>query len=252
MHALFAVIFLFLSVSASASDHVWVRSHHVASAPAIAEFGLQSSLSDYGSMQWGGMKAAQAAEFEAADVRISIEANEGVSSSQFQRGGDIVRFTNIDFTPNSDFTGSAVQWFTGDTCNCDTGPFDFNPFRSPVQWYWPNQETQDAGGVSLDDGLSYAVLEPGAVIGPGSSFLVETTAFATLRWRQGDGVQGYLGFQFVNPDTGQTNYGYANISTTGSSGHPMTIHGWAFNRAGDPITVAPLGDEVFADRFQSY
>src|SRR5690606_33217180 len=93
------------------------------------------------------------------------------------------------------------------------------------------------GGVSLDGGVTYAVLEPGATIGADSTFISDLSATASANWRQPDGVDAYLGFQFVHPVSLMTNYGYVHITTTGSTGHPATIVGWAFNAAGDPITI---------------
>ena len=93
VRALFALSFLFLSIAATASDQVWVRIHHAASDPAVAEFGLQSSLNDYGSMQWGRVSAQQAAELEAAGLRISIETNPFI----LDLGGE--RFDPVDASP---------------------------------------------------------------------------------------------------------------------------------------------------------
>ncbi|MGY6630663.1 MAG: hypothetical protein ACXIUL_06590 [Wenzhouxiangella sp.] len=65
------------------------------------------------------------------------------------------------------------------------------------------------------------------------------------------GVDGFLGFRFTNADTGQLNYGYARMTTTGTIGFPMTIVSYAFNSAGGSITIPePPGDDLFADRFE--
>jgi hypothetical protein len=155
--------------------------------------------------------------------------------------GDIVYFDDIDFAPNQTFTGGSVQWHTGDTCDCDTSPFDLNIYETggAMAFFWPRNSTSTAGGVTVT-GTSYAVLEPGDTIGPGSSFIAGVGTSPTVNWRQADGVDGYLGFRFNNPaQGGALNYGYARLTTTGTSGYPVTVVSWAYNQAGDPITILP-------------
>lgn len=149
---------------------------------------------------------------------------------------DIVVIDDIDFVPNTDFTGGSIQWVDGTTCDCDTAPFNFNVYGSPttVQFFWPLNATGNEGGVTLDGGTTYAVLDSGDTIGPSSQFLLVTAATATAPWTTPGNVDGYLGFKFDN--AGTVNYGYARI-TTGAGGRPFTIVSVTYNSAGDPITI---------------
>ena len=176
----------------------------------------------------------------AAELNWTIDTAESPSGGV--QGGDIVEFIDIDFTPNQDFTGGSVQWNTGGTCDCDTAPFDLNMWGATnLSFFWP-RDAGPEGGVSLD-GATYAVLQPGDTIGSGSQFIALSADAATANWRPAGGVDGYLGFQFVNPDTGETNYGYAHMVTSGEQGHPVTITSWAYNAVGDPITIPePVGE----------
>ena len=167
------------------------------------------------------------------------------SSTVPQRGTDIVEFNNVNFTVNPDFTGGAVEWTTGNVCDCDTSPFNFNiwtPGSGNASFFWPIQDT--AGGISMHGGITYAVLEEGDTIGPGGDFIMVSSDAATTHWRAAGGVTGYLGFQFINTSTSIVNYGYVRIEMNGTTGHPATILGWAYNEAGDPITIGGGGGEV--------
>jgi hypothetical protein len=154
------------------------------------------------------------------------------------QGSNIVRFDNVNFTFPANATGGSVQWHTGDTCNCDTAPYHLNVWTSGgnIAFFWPSTGQPNRGAVAA--GGAYSVLEPGAVIGPASAF---SSSAGTANWRQAAGVTGYLGFRFDHPGGGGVTagikYGYALMSTTGTTGNPATIIGWAYNTAGDPITI---------------
>src|SRR5690606_37856260 len=85
-----------------------------------------------------------------------------------------------------------------------------------------------------------SVLAPGVTVGPDSDFLLGSTAsWMTMaaNWRQAGDVDGYLGFRFLNTETGEVNFGYAHLRTTGTTGYPATVVGYAYNKAGDAITI---------------
>ena len=170
---------------------------------------------------------------------------------QLRNDPDIVIVDDVNFAVAQTRDGSSINWLTGATCNCDDDPgFDFNPYFSDGNlrfWFW-GVDAQGRAGLSLD-GASYAVLSPGGFIGPASTFITISIPQATLNWRQAENVDGFLGFRFTNAETGELNYGYARLTTTGTSGFPKVIVSYAYNRAGGPIIV-PLDDGVFADRFE--
>jgi len=135
--------------------------------------------------------------------------------------------------------GSGVRWQTGATCNCFLQPFDFNPFltggqaNTQLAFSWPNRSVEPTGGVLIDG--NFAVLQPGDVIGPGNLFSQVTGAVATATWRAG--VDGYLGFRFVNTNTGLVTYGYARLRTTAPSGYPATLLSIGYNLTGKEVII---------------
>lgn len=164
-----------------------------------------------------------------------FECEPGLPGCDGGNDEDVVILDDIDFVPNADFTGGAIRWLDGTTCDCDTAPFNFNVFGSTttLQFFWPLNTNPNEGGVSVD-GSTYAMLGSGDTIGPASQYLVSTAQAATAPWTTPGNVDGYLGFRFDNGGT--VNYGYARI-TTGASGRPLTIVRVAYNNAGDPITI---------------
>jgi len=155
---------------------------------------------------------------------------------------DIIVVDDVNYVIANSTDGSSINWVTGATCDCDTNPgFHFNPWSSGGNlafWWWNGTDLR--AGVSFD-GTTYAVLGPGDVIGPASTFISAGFPAGTVNWRQADNVDGYLGFRFDNGGT--TNYGYVRLTTTGTTGHPATIVSYAYNSAGGAITI-PLVDPV--------
>lgn len=154
--------------------------------------------------------------------------------------GDIVVVGPISEAIPDDFGGLSINWLTGDMQPGEIANYHFNPYRSnnvaaPYLSFWWGMGNPDAAGVS--DGTNYLVLQSGATIGPASNFITTPQAVPTINWRQAGGVDGYLGFRFTNTDTGEVNYGYVHLTTVGTEGFPATVLGYAYNRAGDPITI---------------
>jgi hypothetical protein len=152
--------------------------------------------------------------------------------------GDGTEDQNIDaryprLEARNSFIGSALRWQNGATCHCDFAPFDFNLYNvaGNLAFFWPVAGLD--GGVA--DGIVYSVLQPGAVIGPSSSFSADTTAAATANWRAG--ADGYLGFRYVNPDSGLLTYGYARIRTTAPTGYPVEVIDFGVNLTGQAVTI---------------
>ena len=136
--------------------------------------------------------------------------------------------------------GIYIKWLDGTTCTtsdsvCQGGTFNFNPWNnSGLSFYWPSGGGAPNGAVT--SGGSYAVLASGATIGSTSTFASSGTPTA---WRAG--VDGYLGFRFncsaLGTSPSGTCYGYAHITTTGTTGFPATLVQYWYNKAGDDITI---------------
>jgi hypothetical protein len=185
---------------------------------------------------WTSPTASAHTQTQAIATLASATAVATASAVESVRG-DIVVFDNVNFVPNADGTGGSVRWDTAESCQCDDPPFDFNIWASGgnVTFFWPRSGAIVEGGVGV--GTTYSVLAPGDTIGPASTFLVGSGAANAVNWRNAANVDGYLGFRFTNPTTNATNYGYARITTTGTTGFPATIVSWAYNSVGDPITI---------------
>jgi hypothetical protein len=141
------------------------------------------------------------------------------------------RFPGLEV--RNSFIGSALRWQNGASCNCDFAPFDFNLYNSGgnLAFFWPAAGLDGA----VANGIVYAVLQPGAVIGPSSSFSADATAAATANWRAG--VDGYLGFRYINSDTGLLTYGYARIRSSAPTGYPVEVVDFGVNLTGQAVTI---------------
>ena len=82
-----------------------------------------------------------------------------------------------------------------------------------------------------------AVLSPFDSIGPLSTFL--TSIPADPGFRAGE-TGGYLGLEFLNETTGTTDYGWVQINTTGTTGFPATITGFAYDDSGAAILAGAV------------
>ncbi|WP_440223715.1 S8 family serine peptidase [Dokdonella sp. MW10] len=153
-------------------------------------------------------------------------------------GSNIVVVNNVNFSIPADGTGGAINWLTGATCACDTSPYMFNGWATGgnLAFFFPvSTPANTHGGVAV--GSVYSVLTSGASIGPSSTFSASAAATAAANWRQAANVNGYFGFRFQNTTTGQVNYGYARMQTTGTTGFPATIVSYAYDNSGAAITI---------------
>lgn len=132
-----------------------------------------------------------------------------------------------------------LNGMTGTTGGSVPG-FDFNPYSGGggLLFYWGGAGALNAGVAATTTG-PYLVLQPGALIGPASTYSQnangannETSAFRA-------GVNGYLGVSFRNENTAVTNYGYVHFQTTGTTGYPATILDYAYQNNGSAITIVP-------------
>lgn len=131
--------------------------------------------------------------------------------------------------------------------------FDIDPYARQIgdppgqlKFYWGSAANGGAGVVS--SGTTFAVLQPGAVIGPDALFSRAGFDGDTSLWQVGLS-QAYLGLRFKNEGSGAINYGWIRLSTQPPLGFPVTIHDWCYDDAGAPLTV-PAPDAIYADGFE--
>lgn len=170
---------------------------------------------------------------------------------------DIRTFDDVNLQIPATVLGASINWQTGATCTgtsaapCDN-TYHFRPASSlPLagRFYlvfrYPTSIAADTYGVTTDlpgeDGYSVP-LQSGAVIGPAQPFGFPLSAASTSAWRSQAGVDGYVGFRFLDANTGRVDYGYARLVTSSSSsttppGLPATLVGFAYNRRGEAITI---------------
>jgi hypothetical protein len=133
------------------------------------------------------------------------------------------------FSVREGSVGSSVEWRTGASCDCADSRFDLRiAFQNDeLTFYW-----NGAQGAGVASGATYAILQSGDVIGEDSSFISDDSTAASQAWSaSGD---GYLGFRFLNEDTGRVNYGYARIDAS-SSAPVVRFH--AYNLTGEAIQI---------------
>ena len=149
--------------------------------------------------------------------------------------------TNLSI-PNT-FEGQYINIVSGATGTSSAGVpgWDFNPYgtASGLGIFW---SAAPAGGVGTTAATGpLLVLAPGATIGPSSIFTRAIQA-TNPNWRQT--VDGFLSLAFVNENTGQTNYGYARMTTavlgfSGVAGMSANI-GWLLAVLGVIVLVVGL------------
>lgn len=156
-------------------------------------------------------------------------------------GGNVIDSGVLDITANEDNTGLYINWLTDDTCDsgadgaangCYALGYDFNPYveESSLQFVFANVLGHVSNCVAAD-ATSCDALNPGASIGAGSQFeLADATNFQ---------VAGphYMGFSFLNLDTGMTNYGYVKMTGGSATGLPLILNQYWYDSSGVAITV---------------
>jgi List-Bact-rpt repeat protein len=165
---------------------------------------------------------------------------------------DIVEVDDLNLDIDSSILGSSIDWLTGATCHsCPEPDYHFRAASSfPVLGHFylvfrfPINAPEDDYGVVTDTTGDDAVSIPlasGDSVGPQRTFAFPVSTAGAGAWRSTDGADAYLGFRFLNTNTGRVNYGYAHLVTGASgdpaSGFPATIVGYAYNRRGDPIVI---------------
>ena len=177
------------------------------------------------------------------EIPVAFEVTEsGPTDIIFQDGFEgepvnpdiVVGMLNLPVTQSGD--GSTFDFVSGlwDTYD-DTRVDDINlyDFGDGLYVYWYGDATAlDVGGV-VDGAGEFAVLQSGDTVGPGQT--ISAASVKMINWTVG--ADGYLGIAFENEETGELNYGYLHMTTTASGGFPARVLEYAYNKAGDAITI---------------
>jgi hypothetical protein len=154
-------------------------------------------------------------------------------------GAAIVTFS-VDMPVENDQAGSALDLVTGNYHTWNAAVLDninlYNDSANGLSVYWYNDvvptpfDTQVGGVVSGGD---YTVLQPGATIGPASTF--SNSATTMTNWL--GGADGYIGIAFLNEQTNALNYGYIHVTTTAPLGFPAQVLEYGFDSTGAAIRI---------------
>lgn len=193
-----------------------------------------------------------------ASIDVEIEEkpgpDDGIYCDGFEQGGDgscgggpvtpddVVVVPNINFSIPNTINGASINWINEDVVIGDpsTG-YDINLYAqsaSGLSIWWDYSPTTSAGVAISSSSADMLVLQSGDTVGPASTF--SRTNFAMPTWAAG--ANGYLGFRFncsalpEAPASGVC-YGYLHLQTTAPLGFPATFLSYAYNKAGDPITI---------------
>lgn len=156
-----------------------------------------------------------------------------------------------DLDVPQDGEGLYIDFVTGQSARTEgqVPSFDFDPYArqtgnpaNQLKFYWGQQSNLGAGVASSGD--IYAVLAPGATIGPDSLFTRAGATGDTAAWQAG--IDGYLGTRFTNEGAGLLNYGWVRLRTRPPLGFPLTVVQWCYENSGAPITIA---ERIFCDGF---
>ncbi|MEJ0088526.1 MAG: PEP-CTERM sorting domain-containing protein [Limisphaerales bacterium] len=133
-----------------------------------------------------------------------------------------------------------VTGLTGTSAGAVPGA-SFNPYLTGtgLAFFWNNPTgVTTSAGVSLDGGTTFAALAANSLISAGSTFFSSAQSAATPAWRAG--TDAYLGVRFVNSSTLAVNYGWVHLTTTGTTGFPATIVGYAYENTGASILAGQV------------
>ncbi len=166
--------------------------------------------------------------------------NVAAGSAVLMVGNLIVNSGPLSIVVPADSNGVYFDWLAGTNSTTQTTGSAFNPYGTTLQFFWPNTATLGSAGVSVTAGGTFRVLASGDTINASSLFSTAGTTAAAANFRNAAGVDGYLGFRFTNTTVTPNivTYGYVHLQTAaGTTGHPATVLGYAYNRAGLPITI---------------
>lgn len=190
------------------------------------------------------MKKQKALTLDSSSVQSSLAlcaaALAGTAATAPNAEATIITFNTPIVVPAT-FAGIYVNLETGASgaSGAAVPGFDFNPYlraAGTLGFYWNTAANAGAGVAATATG-PYLSLAPGTVIGPGSTFSSTITGTTGSPYLTTGTFT--LGFRIITA-AATTNYGYMTVSTTGTTGFPMTILNWSYENNGGPITVAPV------------
>jgi len=177
---------------------------------------------------------------------------------------DIRQVADVGLDIPVNIYGASINWETAATCfgsadaPCDS-TYHFRPASSffvlghtYLVFRYPTNDDSDLPGTTHSYGIvsytnnddpdnPYTVSQPlisGDTVGPAQNFDYPASVAGCATWTSPDGVDAYIGFQFLNSVSGRINYGYAHLVTQPSTnGFPATITDYAYNRRGEAITI---------------
>jgi hypothetical protein len=133
-----------------------------------------------------------------------------------------------------------VSGATG-TAGAGTTGWDINLYQTGTPaalfFFWPTTPANSFGGAST--ATVYDALSSGAVIGPASTFILNSGAGGPapfVNW-QATQTGKYLGVRFFNENTSTINFGWLQLNTTATSGFPATISQYCYQTDGTAITA---------------
>ena len=154
-------------------------------------------------------------------------------------GANIVTFV-VNQPVEDDQAGSALDLVTGNYHTWSSAVIDninlFNDGGNGLTVYWYDDVlplSAKVGGVTV--GGNYAVLQPGATIGPGLGLTFSKTQMPMTTWWPG--MDGFIGLEFRNSSTKKINYGYIHLQTSGVTGLPAQVLEYGFDRSGAAIRI---------------
>lgn len=137
---------------------------------------------------------------------------------------------------------------TSGTSGGTVAGWDINPYGATTL----NMFTPTGGGY-VGSGANYFNLAPGAMIGVAQTFGTGVLTISATTPLNFNSSNNYIGFRFLNESTGITNYGWFQVSLSGTAAsQPRTIIGYAYDNTGasimagqtvipEPTTFALLG-----------
>ncbi len=170
------------------------------------------------------------------DLRLAAYAAAGVAlaapaitpSAQ----ADIVYSGPLNLAVPNTLNGIYLDLATGATSTSFFSGYDINPYGTDTNGL-VFLGAIGAGFFAPTTASPASALLPGTSIGPADVF---TTAFSGVNFH----VTGteFFGLQFVNSNTGGTDYGWIQFQTTAATGFPATILGYAYNNVAGGAILA--------------